>query len=69
MTITIFRPQELQTWAVVDELADAWMCYTSGKGVNLGGGLANLAELDVAPSSSRKFLVVGKQGSKVEIRE
>ncbi|KAI4251715.1 MAG: hypothetical protein LQ352_004687 [Teloschistes flavicans] len=61
--------QELRTWTVEDAIADAWMCHTSGGGIHVGGGLTNLAELDVAPSSSQTVLIVGKEGSKIEIRE
>lgn len=69
LNVTTSSTQELQTWTVADVIADAWMCYTGGKGIDVGGGLTNLAELDIAPSSSHNVLIVSKEGSKVEIRE
>ena len=69
LNVTTSSIQELQTWTAADVIADAWMCYIRGKGIDIGGGLANLVELDFAPSSSHNVLIVGKEGSKLEIRE
>ncbi|KAK5011704.1 hypothetical protein LTR28_007846 [Elasticomyces elasticus] len=54
---------------VVDELEDPWMSYNSKQGLSFGGGLSNLLELKLEPSTSESISVFGTKGVKEEILE
>ncbi len=43
------------------------MSYTVGYNIDFGGGLANLADLEFAPSKSESILVTADQGAKKEV--
>ena len=59
-------PDNLSQWTVEDQRTNCWARYSSGKGCALGGGVLNLAELNVSHDKTDYTVVVGKSGSKIE---
>ena len=54
-------------WAIDDPVENCWVSFSRGKGCSVGGGMLNLAELNVSRTNDTYNIVVAKSGSKVEL--
>ena len=59
--------EERDLWALDDPVENCWATYSIGKGCSVGGGMLNLAELNVSRTNDTYNVVVAKSGSKVEL--
>lgn len=58
---------ELELWTLADQRENCWLTYSTGKQCSFGGGMVNLAELNMSKETGNYNLVVAEKGSKVEI--